>query len=59
MTEPELTSFGTITISNVLNEDSEHHIKVEFGELTILEVFGMLEMARLQAIQQGLGLLDD
>ena len=53
------TAFAQITITNVLDDDGDHHVRVEFGKLSIIEVFGMLEMARLQAIQQGLGLDDE
>lgn len=56
----EETEFGQITITNVLrSEDNAHHVRVTFGELSIIEVLGMLEMARMQAYQHALGLMED
>ncbi len=33
-------------------------IGVDFGTLTVIEVLGMLEMAKLQVYEQALGLMD-
>lgn len=51
--------FGTITITQRLADDGEHLVSVNFGGLTVIEVFGMLEMARLHVIEGALGLRPD
>lgn len=58
--EDDEIGFGKITITNVLRGDKGvHHVAVDFGSLSVIEVFGMLEMARLQAYQHALGLMEE
>lgn len=49
---------GKILITNCLI-DGEQHVTVNFYGCPIFDIFAMLEMAKMQAYAQGLGIDDD
>jgi hypothetical protein len=45
-------TINVITITTHMTEDGKIHTCCNFGDATVIEIFGMLELARLNVIEQ-------